>query len=252
MFSHLHLCAPSLHTCVPPHSTSVCPLTPHLCPLFLRFTMVFSELPDMSDPSHDFAQQHQREVNCPEPSPFLSCDSCGLDTLAFSSHLFPFPTFPSPPPPPSPPPHSLMPSSLPPSFLSQSFVSLQDGRIGHHISRNGSNGVTAGGENHGGSGQKNSGRLGLGQHADGRRSYTSSPTGDYRPSPPHTHTSSQPSQQTHSLLVPTSHMHPTHSLLPPSVMGGPHGENHHSQNLGPHRTRQETGGTRYHPYSIRR
>jgi hypothetical protein len=153
-----------------------------------EFTMVFSELPDMSDPSHDFAQQHQRE----------------------------------------------------------------DGRIGHHISRNGSNGVTAGGENHGGSGQKNSGRLGLGQHADGRRSYTSSPTGDYRPSPHHTHISSQPSQQTHSLLVPTSHMHPTHSLLPPSVMGGPHGEIHHSQNLGPHRTRQETGGTRYHPYSIRR
>ena len=26
-----------------------------------RFTMVFSEVPDMSDTSHDFVQQHQKE-----------------------------------------------------------------------------------------------------------------------------------------------------------------------------------------------
>lgn len=188
----------------------------NVTPFFhVRFTMVFSELPDMSDNSHEFLQQYQKEKE--------QVNTLSLQSL---SHF-------------------------------TNGGCCQEGRNGHG-GRNGNNHSTSGGES---LGQK-SGRSGLGQHGDGgRRSYTSSPTGNYRPSPPHTYTSSHPHPpQQAPAITTTSHVHPTnsHSLLQPPVVGGPHGENYHSQNLvppsggGPHRLHSELGSTRYQPYSIRR
>ena len=84
--------------------------------------MVFSELPDMSDPSLDFAQQHQREVNRAHSHllPLRSFTHLHLTSSPsllhiLTSHLLPLPSFTHSHPTslPFPPSHTHIPPLLP-------------------------------------------------------------------------------------------------------------------------------------------